>query len=90
MLSDALDARTRLVLLGLAAVAALVPALNLWLAPGHPLHVSSFTVALFVAAVAFPPGEVQDAAKMGALFSFLAAVVALVAGLVTRVEKRHE
>lgn len=49
-----------------------------------------FTVALFVAAVAFPPGEVQDAAKMGALFSFFAAVVALVAGLVTRVEKRHE
>ena len=32
-----------------------------------------FTVALFVASVAFPPGPVQDAAKMGALFSFGAA-----------------
>ncbi len=49
-----------------------------------------FTVALFVAAVAFPPGEVQDAAKMGALFSFFAAAVALIAGVVTRVEKRHD
>jgi NhaA family Na+:H+ antiporter len=36
-----------------------------------------FTVALFVAGVAFPPGEVQDAAKMGALLSFGSALIAL-------------
>ena len=29
-----------------------------------------FTVSLFISAVAFAPGPVQDAAKMGALFSF--------------------
>lgn len=46
-----------------------------------------FTVALFVASVAFDPGAVQDAAKMGALFSFGAAVVALVAGKLVRVVK---
>ena len=34
-----------------------------------------FTVALFVATVAFPAGEIQDAAKMGALFSFGSAIV---------------
>lgn len=34
-----------------------------------------FTVALFVATVAFPPGAVQDAAKMGALGSFGAAIL---------------
>lgn len=32
-----------------------------------------FTVSLFMASVAFPAGMVQDAAKMGALFSFFAA-----------------
>ena len=32
-----------------------------------------FTVALFVSVVAFPPGAVQDAAKMGALASIGAA-----------------
>ncbi len=47
-----------------------------------------FTVALFVASVAFVPGEVQDAAKMGALLSFGAAIVAFAAGKVFRVEKR--
>jgi NhaA family Na+:H+ antiporter len=36
-----------------------------------------FTVALFFATAAFPPGAVMDEAKMGALFSFLAAPVAL-------------
>ena len=41
-----------------------------------------FTVALFVAGVAFEPGPVQDAAKMGALFSFAASAVAIVAGIV--------
>lgn len=49
-----------------------------------------FTVALFVAAVAFPAGPVQDAAKMGALFSFGAAFVSLIAGRVFRVEKQEE
>ncbi len=48
-----------------------------------------FTVALFVASVAFPAGPVQDAAKMGALMSFGAAAIAIVAGLVMRVEKVH-
>jgi len=48
-----------------------------------------FTVALFVASVAFPAGDVQDAAKMGALFSFAAALVALAAGLILRVEKKR-
>ena len=47
-----------------------------------------FTVSLFVASVAFPPGPVQDAAKMGALFSFAAAAMAIVAGRVLRVERR--
>lgn len=46
-----------------------------------------FTVALFVASVAFPLGPVQDAAKMGALMSFGAAVIALIAGRVFAVEK---
>ena len=48
-----------------------------------------FTVALFIAAVAFPPGEVQDAAKMGALLSFFAAVLAIAAGRFFRVEKQN-
>ncbi len=48
-----------------------------------------FTVALFVASVAFPAGDVQDAAKMGALFSFGAALVAIVVGKLMRIE-RHE
>lgn len=39
-----------------------------------------FTVSLFVASVAFAPGPVQDAAKMGALFSFAAGGIAIVAG----------
>lgn len=46
-----------------------------------------FTVSLFIAAVAFPPGAIQDAAKMGALFSFAAAIIAIVAGLVLRVKR---
>lgn len=48
-----------------------------------------FTVSLFVASVAFEPGTVQDAAKMGALFSFFAAVVAIIAGKLLRVEKQE-
>ncbi|MBW7922888.1 MAG: Na+/H+ antiporter NhaA [Rubellimicrobium sp.] len=55
-----------------------------------------FTVALFVASVAFSPDlmlgavPVQEAAKMGALLSFGAAIVAIVMGRVLRVQKRHE
>ena len=47
-----------------------------------------FTVALFVAGVAFPAGPLQDAAKMGALFSFGASVIAIVAGRLMQVERR--
>lgn len=47
-----------------------------------------FTVSLFVASVAFPGGPVQDAAKMGALFSFGAAAVSIIAGKLLRVEKQ--
>ncbi|UZD90108.1 Na+/H+ antiporter NhaA [Cognatishimia activa] len=46
-----------------------------------------FTVSLFVASVAFPPGDVQDAAKMGALLSFGAAIISIVAGKLLRVQK---
>ena len=48
-----------------------------------------FTVSLFVASVAFDAGPVQDAAKMGALFSFFAAVLSLIAGRLTRVQKQE-
>lgn len=48
-----------------------------------------FTVALFVASVAFEPGAVRDAAKMGALFSFGAAGLALAAGRLFRVRKQN-
>ena len=48
-----------------------------------------FTVSLFVAAVAFDAGPVQDAAKMGALFSFGAAVLSIIAGKVLRVQKQE-
>ena len=44
-----------------------------------------FTVALFVATVAFPKGTVQDAAKMGALATFSAAGITLVAARVLKV-----
>ncbi|MGB3148568.1 MAG: Na+/H+ antiporter NhaA [Paracoccaceae bacterium] len=46
-----------------------------------------FTVALFVATVAFPAGPVQDAAKMGALFSFAAGAIAIFAGRMFGVTK---
>ncbi|MGB0798854.1 MAG: Na+/H+ antiporter NhaA [Planktomarina sp.] len=48
-----------------------------------------FTVALFIAAVAFDAGPVQDAAKMGALFSFGAAVISILAGKIFKVEKQE-
>lgn len=38
-----------------------------------------FTVALFVSTVAFKPGDIQDAAKMGALFSFGAVFTTFIA-----------
>ncbi|MEM6307686.1 MAG: Na+/H+ antiporter NhaA [Pseudomonadota bacterium] len=48
-----------------------------------------FTVSLFIASVAFENGPVQDAAKMGALFSFAAAILSFVAGKLTKVEKQN-
>jgi NhaA family Na+:H+ antiporter len=39
-----------------------------------------FTVALFFATAAFPPGHILDEAKMGALMSFVAAPIAIVVG----------
>ena len=47
-----------------------------------------FTVSLFIASVAFDPGPVQDAAKMGALLSFFAAIVSIAAGIILKVEKQ--
>ena len=47
-----------------------------------------FTVSLFIAAVAFDAGPVQDAAKMGALFSFAAAIISIIAGRLLRVERK--
>ena len=53
-----------------------------------------FTVSLFVASVAFDSTavlgdiRVQDAAKMGALFSFAAAGISIVVGKVLRVERQ--
>lgn len=44
-----------------------------------------FTVSLFIATVAFPPGYVQDAAKMGALASFAAAVLSVVAAKIMKI-----
>ncbi len=48
-----------------------------------------FTVSLFIASVAFDGGPVQDAAKMGALFSFAAAIISIVVGKLTGVEKQN-
>ena len=47
-----------------------------------------FTVSLFIAAVAFDAGPVQDAAKMGALFSFAAAIISIITGKLLRVQKQ--
>ena len=46
-----------------------------------------FTVALFVASVAFEAGALQDAAKMGALLSFFAAVSSIALAKVFRIQK---
>ncbi len=47
-----------------------------------------FTVALFFATAAFPPGHVLDEAKMGALLSFVAAPLAVLAGVAVRQRSR--
>ena len=47
-----------------------------------------FTVSLFFASAAFDAGPVQDAAKMGALLSFAAAVMSLVAGKLFKVDRK--
>lgn len=46
-----------------------------------------FTVALFVSTVAFPAGSIQDDAKLGALLSLGAALIALVFGRLLKVQK---
>ncbi|MEZ5317888.1 MAG: Na+/H+ antiporter NhaA [Vicinamibacterales bacterium] len=46
-----------------------------------------FTVALFFTTAAFPPGPILDEAKMGALLSFAAAPLALIAGRLLRVNR---
>ncbi|MEO0915149.1 MAG: Na+/H+ antiporter NhaA, partial [Pseudomonadota bacterium] len=48
-----------------------------------------FTVSLFIASVAFETGPVQDAAKMGALFSFSAAALSFAVARVIGVEKQR-
>jgi Na+:H+ antiporter, NhaA family len=48
-----------------------------------------FTVSLFVASVAFDSGPIQDAAKMGALLSFFAAIIAFIMGKFLRVQKKE-
>ncbi|MBD0864526.1 MAG: Na+/H+ antiporter NhaA [Rhodobacteraceae bacterium] len=48
-----------------------------------------FTVSLFVASVAFDTGPVQGAAKMGALFSFAAVGISILAGHLCRVQKQN-
>jgi Na+:H+ antiporter, NhaA family len=47
-----------------------------------------FTVALFFATAAFPPGAVLDEAKMGALSSFVAAPLAIGLGRLFRMPRR--
>ncbi|MCV6596213.1 MAG: Na+/H+ antiporter NhaA [Mangrovicoccus sp.] len=47
-----------------------------------------FTVSLFIASVAFDGGAVQEAAKMGALFSFAGAGISILAGRLTRVQRQ--
>ncbi len=46
-----------------------------------------FTVSLFISAVAFPAGDVQDAAKMGALFSFGAVFLSIIVAKIIGVKK---
>ncbi len=46
-----------------------------------------FTVAIFVSSVAFKPGPIQDAAKIGALLSFAAAILTFVSAKLVGVTK---
>jgi NhaA family Na+:H+ antiporter len=48
-----------------------------------------FTVALFFATSAFPPGSLLDEAKMGALLSFLAAPIAIALGRLAGLRPLH-
>ncbi len=64
------------------------------LTPLHTLVVGvtagiGFTVALFFATAAFEPGAVLDEVKMGALFSFLAAPVAVLVGRAAGLRSRE-
>ncbi len=45
------------------------------------------TVALFIAGEAFPEPEIQGAAKMGALFSAVCAVIAIIAGRLMKIKR---
>jgi NhaA family Na+:H+ antiporter len=51
---------------------------------------TGFTVAIFMATVAFRPGPTQDAAKMGALLSIGAAGVAIAMAALLGIKKVHE
>jgi len=46
-----------------------------------------FTVSLFFATAAFPPGPLLDETKMGALMSFLACPIAIAVGRLVRRER---
>jgi NhaA family Na+:H+ antiporter len=46
-----------------------------------------FTVALFFATAAFPPGDLLDQTKMGALLSFSAAAIAFAAAKALNVKR---
>ena len=48
-----------------------------------------FTVSLFIATVAFDTGPIQEAAKIGALFSFVSVAISIAAGRLTKVERQH-
>jgi len=49
-----------------------------------------FTVALFFVTAAFPEGRLLDQTKMGALFSFSAAVLAVAAAFMLRVQRKDK
>ena len=54
---------------------------------GYWIRIGNRPQSLFVASVAFDAGPVQDAAKMGALFSFAAAILSIIAGKITKVKR---
>jgi NhaA family Na+:H+ antiporter len=49
-----------------------------------------FTVALFVAQIAFPAGDTQNAARMGALGSIIAVAPTLVVARLMNTQRRHD